>query len=431
MALQFSETAPGVHSATMTRKSSGQTHHVTTIESRNAWQLYIDGDLHASDLPSFQSAVARAEQHLGMQRSRTIVRAAAILVFLSIAGASAIGAAKVISADPSPLATESPGTNPVAEVANVESKKPQVAANRATSKSSQSDQPVVPTEYRSPYAAPPQAETKPITKPIGLAPLETTSVANSPSDTAPASIPATNRFSYVSNASNLPVKPIESPTATANLTDSASPPLPHKVREASEPSPVRFAAPADKRPVLNAPIDTTSSDIISADSTHQNVDKPPQLAKSRPNQSTRKPARLAAKKPVIKKKSVLKKKSKSAKRRTRTNKRTLRYTKTVSYDEHEKYEEPRRHKRNKTRTQRRHSRRVNLARLHDEESLWLARSRRRASESRRIRAARFERRQRRKRMVRRIRHRNQARGAGPANNYGRRMVCFGHTCRLY
>lgn len=96
MALHFSETAPGVHTTTLTNPKTDKRHNIAIIESCNAWQLFIDGELAARDLPSFKAAIAEAESKVTVRRTSTMVRAACILVLFSVAGASAIGMTKVL-----------------------------------------------------------------------------------------------------------------------------------------------------------------------------------------------------------------------------------------------------------------------------------------------------------------------------------------------
>jgi len=97
MALHFSETAPGVHTTTLTNPKTDKRHNIAIIESCNAWQLFVDGELAARDLPSFKAAVAEAETKITARRTPTMVRAACLLVVLSVAGASAIGMTKVLA----------------------------------------------------------------------------------------------------------------------------------------------------------------------------------------------------------------------------------------------------------------------------------------------------------------------------------------------
>ena len=97
MALHFSETAPGVHTTTLTNPKTAKRHNVAIIESCNAWQLFVDGELVARDLPSFKAAIAEAESKVTARRTSMMVRAACTLVLVSVAGASAIGMTKVLA----------------------------------------------------------------------------------------------------------------------------------------------------------------------------------------------------------------------------------------------------------------------------------------------------------------------------------------------
>ncbi|MGI9479336.1 MAG: hypothetical protein ACR2PI_21720 [Hyphomicrobiaceae bacterium] len=97
MALHFSETAPGVHTTTLTNPKTEKRHNIAIIESCNAWQLFVDGELAARDLPSFKAAIKEAESKVTARRTSIMVRAACTLVLVSVAGASAIGMTKVLA----------------------------------------------------------------------------------------------------------------------------------------------------------------------------------------------------------------------------------------------------------------------------------------------------------------------------------------------
>lgn len=96
MALQFIETAPGVHTTSIVNPRSGRRYNIAIIESSNAWQLFIDGELAVRDLPSFKAAAAQAQAKASAPRTSNMVRAACILVMLSVAGASAVGMSKLV-----------------------------------------------------------------------------------------------------------------------------------------------------------------------------------------------------------------------------------------------------------------------------------------------------------------------------------------------
>lgn len=96
MALQFTETAPGVHTTSIVNPKTERRYNVAIIESSNAWQLFIDGELAVRDLPSFKAAVAQAEAKALAPKTSKMVRAACILVMLSVAGASAVGMSKLV-----------------------------------------------------------------------------------------------------------------------------------------------------------------------------------------------------------------------------------------------------------------------------------------------------------------------------------------------
>ncbi len=97
MALQFSETAPGVHTAAIINPKTDRRHNVAIIESCDAWQLFIDGELAVRDMPSFKAAAAEAQAKVMAPRTSNMVRAACILVLFSVTGASAIGMTKVLA----------------------------------------------------------------------------------------------------------------------------------------------------------------------------------------------------------------------------------------------------------------------------------------------------------------------------------------------
>lgn len=97
MALQFSETAPGVHTSSILNPRTDKRHNIAIIESCDVWQLFIDGELAVCDLPSFKAALAQAEAKFAPPRTSNMVRAACVLVVLSMAGASTIGLTKVLA----------------------------------------------------------------------------------------------------------------------------------------------------------------------------------------------------------------------------------------------------------------------------------------------------------------------------------------------
>ncbi|MGI9391103.1 MAG: hypothetical protein ACR2O1_13685 [Boseongicola sp.] len=96
MTLQFNEIAPGVHTSSLMHPKTKCSRSIAVIASSNGWQLFIENELTARNLPSFEVAAARAELAIGPQRSLTMVRVAIVLVALAIVGGSAIGVAKLI-----------------------------------------------------------------------------------------------------------------------------------------------------------------------------------------------------------------------------------------------------------------------------------------------------------------------------------------------
>ena len=97
MALQFEETTPGVNMAVWENPKSGADRTVVIIESLNTFTLYVDGDVAARDLESFEEAAARAEVMLTAGGSRRMVQIASALVVLSVVGGAAIGATHLLS----------------------------------------------------------------------------------------------------------------------------------------------------------------------------------------------------------------------------------------------------------------------------------------------------------------------------------------------
>lgn len=90
MALEFTETAPGVHTATLSDPKTGQGRNIAIIESCDAWQLFIDGELAARDLPSFNAAVQQGKQAVGKKSGR-LMGTTSLVMLGSVAGALVIG----------------------------------------------------------------------------------------------------------------------------------------------------------------------------------------------------------------------------------------------------------------------------------------------------------------------------------------------------
>jgi hypothetical protein len=92
MALEFTETAPGVHTATLSDPKTGQSRNIAIIESCDAWQLFIDGEIAARDLPSFAAAIEQGKKSVG-GRSPRLMGISGMVVLGTFAGALAIGSA--------------------------------------------------------------------------------------------------------------------------------------------------------------------------------------------------------------------------------------------------------------------------------------------------------------------------------------------------
>ena len=91
MTLRFTETSPGVHMASWENPNSGAFRTVVIIESLEKFTLYIDSDVAARDIASFEQAVKRAEAKLRISRSNRMVQVAGALVVFSMIGGAAVG----------------------------------------------------------------------------------------------------------------------------------------------------------------------------------------------------------------------------------------------------------------------------------------------------------------------------------------------------
>ena len=97
MTLQFEETTPGVHMAMWESPNSGNARTVVIIESLGQFTLYIDGDVAARDLDSFDTAASRAQTMLTSGGSRRMVQMASALVVFAAVGGAAIGVTHLLS----------------------------------------------------------------------------------------------------------------------------------------------------------------------------------------------------------------------------------------------------------------------------------------------------------------------------------------------
>jgi hypothetical protein len=94
MDLNFAKTAPGVMTANWMHPKTGRQYSVAIIESCDTQHLFIDGELVARELATFDDAVALAKQKLASKQPSKLVRVAAALVIASAIGASVIAASK-------------------------------------------------------------------------------------------------------------------------------------------------------------------------------------------------------------------------------------------------------------------------------------------------------------------------------------------------
>lgn len=130
MTLQFEETTPGVHMAMWETPNSGNARTVVIIESLGQFTLYIDGDVAARDLDSFEAAATRAQSMLTSGGSRRMVQmAGALAVFIAVGGA-AIGLTHLLSSTSGIATAVTAQTQSI--VKDVTSKPTQVAETQFT-----------------------------------------------------------------------------------------------------------------------------------------------------------------------------------------------------------------------------------------------------------------------------------------------------------
>ena len=106
MPLQFKETAPGVNIAAWQHPKTCQHRTVAIIASCDAWQLYIDCELAADDLASFDAATKEAIRRLGAKPLSLILRITGVLLLAAVAGATTISATKIIANNGNPTLTK-------------------------------------------------------------------------------------------------------------------------------------------------------------------------------------------------------------------------------------------------------------------------------------------------------------------------------------
>jgi hypothetical protein len=133
MNLNFAKTAPGVMTASWMHPKSGRQYSVAIIESCDTQHLFIDGELVARELATFDDAVVLAKQKLSTKQSTKLVRMAGALVVASVIGASVIAASKfmpqVTAAD---LAAAVPGSTVAAATVEDDAKASIEATSGAT-----------------------------------------------------------------------------------------------------------------------------------------------------------------------------------------------------------------------------------------------------------------------------------------------------------
>ena len=94
MDLNFAQTAPGVMTASWMHPKSGRQYSVAIIESCDTQHLFIDGELVARELATFDDACTLAKQKLSAKQSTKLVRVAGALVLASVISASVIAASE-------------------------------------------------------------------------------------------------------------------------------------------------------------------------------------------------------------------------------------------------------------------------------------------------------------------------------------------------
>ena len=227
MELQFAKTAPGVMTASWTHPKKGRHYSIAIIESCDTQHLFIDGELIARELPTFEDAVTLARQKLESGRSSQLVRIASGLVLASVIGASIIVASKFM---PAITASEIAAVTPAVTTPAEAGAKPLDAANDGAGKVASS--------------APLPASTV-ATKTVVIEPPPTPApapppVAASGSDPAPASTGEPRRFSARYNLLALQAHADEQREAARKETE-AKPEPAHALASDPAPEPLRQA----------------------------------------------------------------------------------------------------------------------------------------------------------------------------------------------
>ena len=100
MRLQFTENVPGVHVATWQDPSNGAFRTIVIVKSLDGYSLYVDSEVVARELHTFESARVKADSVIASSRSAKMVQIAAALVAISLIGGSAVGIGHMLGSGP-------------------------------------------------------------------------------------------------------------------------------------------------------------------------------------------------------------------------------------------------------------------------------------------------------------------------------------------
>jgi hypothetical protein len=314
MTTQFNETAPGVHTATLTNPKSKRLHNIAVIESCGAFQLFIDGELQERDLPSFRTAVAAAKRKMSASGSLTMAHAAGILVLLSVGGGSAIGVTKIFGLGSEPASayatrapvSAAPNTFKAVKAQNSPASKP---APTLINTAAQADVAERAIAFRSPYAA-----RRDIAETMSKAPATATnlsvianqdakpsaSIAASIRRMAPIVITSTTpkaaqavTTSDITTASTKIITPVSLPVGVEQPSTidqfSVTPPLPVKLKEDSDRAQIQTASVPVQRPTINSAVKVVNGAV----STPVEIEKPRQRRSTKINNPRERRFRLA------------------------------------------------------------------------------------------------------------------------------------------
>lgn len=378
MALQFSETAPGVHTTTIVDPKTERRHNVAIIESCDAWQLFIDGELKTRDLPSFKAAVTAAQAQIAARRPSSMIRVAAALVAVSAAGVATVGLSKAIApqfnsqAAVAKVASDTKSTEFARHFTRVTAR-PKVAAAKAApantiaaprTAQASINETVVSVGSPAPPAARPGTAIKPVetvkptaptiassnetetsgseTAPMGLRPLPMPAPRQPKAETPPTLEPA-----QVPELAPVVIKPKAAPLSPATPAEKrnepaadngASPSLPTEPLPTASPEadietpPLPATAPVATAPLIrsaSAPIDTGRLNSILAD-----IEEEANEAEYAPKVSRPKPAPHFIMKRAPKRKKVAAKRSRRIKKRSRQIRRNRHIRRKPVYAAH-------------------------------------------------------------------------------------------------